>query len=156
MKNLIIMFITFTVLILNVSNKQVKASSVWEETMETEVSETKTGIASFYHNRFVGRKTANGEIFSNMKYTCASNKFKLGSYLKVTNLKNGKIVYVKVNDRMAHNGRLIDLSRRSASDLNFVNSGLTSVKVEQVNPTEAKRKILAQLDGIFEADENML
>ena len=105
------------------------------------------GTASYYHPKFVGRKTATGEIFSNSKYTAACNKYKLGTFVKVTNVKNGKSVYVKVNDRIGHPKRVIDLTHRAASDLKFVNSGLTTVKIEVVSPEEGKRKILAQTSG---------
>ena len=59
------------------------------------------GLASYYHDRFEGRLTANGEVFDNDKYTAASNHLKLGSYVKVTNVSNGEYVYVKINDRIA-------------------------------------------------------
>src|SRR5690606_13687270 len=70
----------------------------------------KTGTASYYHTKFEGRKTANGEIFDNNLYTCASNHYKLGTYLKITNIANKKVVYVKVNDRMGHPTRVVDLT----------------------------------------------
>ena len=53
------------------------------------------GMASYYSNKFNGRKTANGEIFSQSKYTCACNVLPLGTWIKVTNLRNGKSVIVK-------------------------------------------------------------
>ncbi|HRP88981.1 MAG TPA: septal ring lytic transglycosylase RlpA family protein [Edaphocola sp.] len=108
---------------------------------------SKSGTASYYHNKFVGRKTANGEIFSNNKYTAACNQYPLGTYLKVTNKKNNKVIYVKVNDRIGHPKRIIDLTHRAAKDLNFANSGLTSVNIEVVDPSLAKRQILAQTNG---------
>jgi len=107
-------------------------------------SEQKTGVASFYHDRFEGRKTATGEIFDNEEYTAASNHFKLGSFVKVTNLTNGKIVYVKINDRMGHPGRLIDLAEVAAKELKFIARGTTKVKIEAVSAQEGKRRILAQ------------
>lgn len=106
--------------------------------------EQKTGVASFYHNKFEGRKTATGEVFDNDKYTAASNHFKLGAYVKVTNQSNGKIVYVKVNDRMGHQGRMIDLAEVAAQDLRFIGKGTTKVKIEQVSAVEGKKQILAQ------------
>jgi rare lipoprotein A len=102
------------------------------------------GIASYYHARFEGRKTANGEIFDNDKFTAASNKLKLGSYVKVTNLSNKEVVYVKINDRMANNGRVIDLAQVAAEKLDFKTKGLTKVKVEVVPAEEGKQGILAQ------------
>jgi len=107
-------------------------------------SEQKTGIASFYHDRFEGRKTATGEVFDNGQYTAASNHFKLGSFVKVTNLANGKTVYVKVNDRMGHPGRIIDLAEVAAKELKFIGRGTTKVKIETVTAQEGKRRILAQ------------
>lgn len=107
----------------------------------------KVGVASFYNNKFVGRKTANGEIFKQTLYTCASNYFELGTYLKVTNLANKKVVFVKVNDRMGHPTRVIDLTYLAAKDLNFINSGTTKVKIETVSHNEGKRQIFAQLNG---------
>lgn len=107
-------------------------------------TEQKTGVASFYHNRFEGRKTATGEIFDNDKYTAASNHFKLGTYVKVTNQSNGKIVYVKVNDRMGHPNRMIDLAEIAAHDLKFIRRGTAKVKIEPVSADEGKRRILAQ------------
>jgi len=104
----------------------------------------KTGIASYYHEKFEGRKTATGDIFDNDNFTAASNFFKLGTFVKVTNLQNGKVVYVKINDRMGHSSRVIDLTVNAAKKLKFVNRGLTKVKIEQVPVQEAKRHIIAQ------------
>lgn len=110
-------------------------------------SREKTGKASYYHPKFTGRKTATGEIFSNNKYTAACNQYPLGTYLKVTNTNNGRVVYVKVNDRIGHPQRIIDLTHRAASDLKYINSGLATVKIEAVSPDEGKRKIFAQTSG---------
>ena len=105
----------------------------------------KKGVASFYHSKFVGRKTATGEIFSNGKYTAASNTLKLGFYVRVTNVENGKVVYVRINDRMAAtNKRLIDLATIAADKLDFKAEGLAKVKIERVQPGEGRTGILAQ------------
>jgi rare lipoprotein A (peptidoglycan hydrolase) len=90
-----------------------------------------TGTASFYSASFEGKQTANGEIFRNAKLTCASNKFPLGTWLKITNLKNNKTIVVKVNDRMhPRMKRLVDLTLTGAKKLDFVAAGLTQVKAE--------------------------
>ena len=95
------------------------------------LTKVKNGIASFYHDKFEGRQTANGEIFDNDKFTAASNTLKLGSFVKVTNLSNGEVVYVKINDRMAKtNDRLIDLASIAARKLNFHKKGITKVSYE--------------------------
>lgn len=105
----------------------------------------KKGVASFYHPKFEGRKTATGEVFTNDKYTAACNKLKLGSYVKVTDLENGNVVYVRINDRMAaSNHRLIDLARVAAEELDFKDNGIAKVKVEIVPANEGKTGILAQ------------
>ncbi|UEG49009.1 septal ring lytic transglycosylase RlpA family protein [Ferruginibacter lapsinanis] len=89
------------------------------------------GQASFYGNKFNGRKTASGEVFSQTKYTCACNALPLGTWVKVTNLRNGRSVIVKVNDRIHPKvRRVVDLSKIAAMKLAFVASGLTRVKVE--------------------------
>lgn len=92
------------------------------------------GQASYYANKFIGRKTANGEIFSQKKLTCACNVLPLGTWIKVTNLRNGRTVVVKVNDRIhPRMRRVVDLSRAAAEKLGYISRGLTRVKVEPLD-----------------------
>lgn len=103
------------------------------------------GIASYYHDKFVGRPTSTGEMFSNEKFTAASNTLSLNTYVKVTNIANGKFLYVRINDRMAKNNkRLIDMASICAKKLDFHYKGLTKVKVEIVPEEEGRNGILAQ------------
>lgn len=89
------------------------------------------GTASFYAKKFVGRKTASGELYDANLFTAAHNSLRLGTWIKVTNPKNNRSVIVKVNDRLHHkNKRLVDLSYIAASKLGYVSKGLTRVKVE--------------------------
>jgi rare lipoprotein A len=89
------------------------------------------GQASFYSNKFNGRQTASGEIFSQKKMTCACNVLPIGSWIKVTNLRNGKSAIVKVNDRLHPSmKRVVDLTRAGAQKLGFVSAGLTRVRVD--------------------------
>jgi rare lipoprotein A len=89
------------------------------------------GTASFYSNKFQGRKTANGEIFDQAKMTAACNVLPLGTWIRVTNLRNKRSVLVKVNDRLhTKMKRIVDLSRVAATKLGYTNAGLTRVKVE--------------------------
>jgi len=119
--------------------------AVVKKEVKTETTQPqKTGIASFYHDKFEGRKTATGEVFDNEKFTAASNHFKLGTYVKVTNQSNGKVVYVRVNDRMGNQNRMIDLAEVAAGKLKFRGNGLAKVKIEAVPTEEGKRQILAQ------------
>jgi rare lipoprotein A len=95
-----------------------------------------TGIASFYAAKFEGRLTATGEVFRQKFFTAASNLYKLNTWVRVTNLRNGKSVIVRVNDRMHPNmlklGRVIDLSHTAAKTLGMTGHGLQKVKVEKV------------------------
>jgi len=93
------------------------------------------GFASIYANRFIGLRTATGEIFKHSNFTAASNNFKINSWVKVTNLSNMKSVIVRINDRMhprmARMGRVVDLTKAAAKLLgNF--DGLADVKVESI------------------------
>jgi rare lipoprotein A len=89
------------------------------------------GIASFYGEQFHGKRTANGEIFDMNKFTAAHRTLPLNTIAQVTNLKNSKKVRVKINDRGPFvSGRIIDLSRRAADELDFINEGTTRVRIE--------------------------
>ncbi|RYY99676.1 MAG: septal ring lytic transglycosylase RlpA family protein [Chitinophagaceae bacterium] len=91
---------------------------------------TESGKASYYADKFEGRKTANGETFRQKKYTAAHRTLPFGTRVKVTNLDNGKTVKVKVNDRGPFvAGRIIDLSRAAAGDLGLVQSGVARVQI---------------------------
>lgn len=92
------------------------------------------GLASFYHNKFNGRRTASGEIFSQDKLTCACNMLPIGTWVKITNIRNGKTVVVKVNDRLHPKMRRVaDLSRSAAKKLGYTAQGLVRVKVEVIS-----------------------
>ncbi len=96
-----------------------------------------TGIASFYSKNLDGTKTATGEYYRNAKLTAASNNYKLNTWVKVTNISNDKFVIVRINDRMhprmAKRGRVVDLSRAAAKELDFMKKGLTKVRVEPID-----------------------
>ena len=95
-----------------------------------------TGVASYYHNKFNGRKTASGEVFSNNKLTAAHRTYPFGTYLKVTNVANGKSVVVKINDRGPFTkGKELDLSRKAFMDItDNPNKGHLPVNIEVVTP----------------------
>jgi len=98
-----------------------------------EVSNKKVhfGTASFYANKFEGRKTANGEIFSQKKLTGASNILPLNQWVRVTNMRKYLSVVLRITDRMhKNNRRLIDLSKSAAKKLKYTGYGLAHVKVE--------------------------
>jgi rare lipoprotein A len=93
------------------------------------------GIATIYAKRFNGLRTATGEVFKHTNLTAASNNFKIGSWVKVTNLINYKSVIVRINDRMhprmAKLGRVVDLTQAAARLLGSFD-GMVKVKVEEI------------------------
>ena len=94
------------------------------------------GVASWYGKKFNGRATANGEVFDMDDFSAAHKTLPMPSYVKVTNLKNGRSLVVRVNDRGPFvSERIIDLSRRAAQELGFLKQGTTRVRVKIVkNP----------------------
>ncbi len=91
----------------------------------------KYGTASYYAKKFNGRKTSNGKIYNSSNLTAACNVLPIGTWVKVTNLKNERSVVVHINDRLhPMNKRLIDVSKKAAQKLGFISSGITRVKVE--------------------------
>jgi rare lipoprotein A len=92
---------------------------------------TKVGAASWYGDDFHGRLTANGEVFDMHDITAAHATMPLPSYARVTNVRSGRSIVVRVNDRGPfHGGRIIDVSRRAAELLAFKQDGIGQVKVE--------------------------
>ncbi len=91
------------------------------------------GTASYYATKFHGRRTASGDIFDHKKMTAACNALPLGTWIRVTNLKNKKSVIVRTNDRLAkRTTRLVDLTMAATKKLGFTAAGLTRVKIEVV------------------------
>ena len=89
----------------------------------------KNAHASYYHNKFNGRRTASGKKFDNSKYTAAHRKFPFGTKLKITNEINGKSVIVEVTDRGPFTkGREIDLTRKAFMEI-AANKGSGAQKV---------------------------
>ncbi len=116
------------------ASAQAKKGSNKKQSISSKNQRIFYGQASFYANKFHGRQTANGEIFSQDKFTAACNVLPLGTWIKVTNLSNGKSVVVKTTDRLhTKMRRLVDLSRIAAKKLGYISRGLTRVKVEVLN-----------------------
>ena len=106
------------------------------------------GVASFYANKFEGRKTYTDEIFSQSKLTAASNTLPMQTWVRVTNLRNNHTVVVRVNDKMhPRNKRLIDLSHAAAARLGYTGRGLTHVRIDVLGkkkPPEAEEGVAAK------------
>jgi len=92
------------------------------------------GIASWYGEKFHGRRTANGEIYNMFGLTAAHRTLPFGTRLEVVNLANGKSVTVRVNDRGPFiRGRFLDLSYGAAKRLGKVQSGISRVSIRSIN-----------------------
>jgi peptidoglycan lytic transglycosylase len=127
----IVLLLAGTILVGSTSAQHKTSTTSSPKKNQSKKTPSHYGTASFYANKFNGRKTANGEIFSQQKMTGACNIISLNTWVKVTNLHNKKQVIVKINDRMHRdNKRLIDLSRTAASQLGYTGHGLAKVKVE--------------------------
>ena len=102
-----------------------------KDTIKVKPKKVLYGVASYYAEKFNGRKTANGEIYDGTKMTAACNSLPLGTWIRVTNLSNNRSVIVKTNDRLhPRMTRIEDLSRAAAEKLGYIKKGLTKVKVE--------------------------
>jgi rare lipoprotein A len=100
------------------------------------------GTASWYGEYFVGKPTASGEDFDMYDMTAAHPTLPLGSYVRVTNLRNGRAVVVKVNDRgPVVPGRIIDLSYGAAQVLQFEQRGVQRVRLDLVRPRTEHRQV---------------
>jgi len=94
------------------------------------------GMASWYGKKFHGKKTSTGETYDMFAMTAAHTTLALPSYVRVTHLRNGRSVVVRVNDRGPfHVGRIIDLSYSAAHKLGIINSGSSEVQIEAIIPS---------------------
>jgi rare lipoprotein A (peptidoglycan hydrolase) len=103
-----------------------------------------TGIASFYSTNLDRTLTATGEVFFNRKYTAASNIYKLNTIVRVTNMRNGRSVLVRINDRMHSNmlkkGRVIDLSQAASKKIKIRSNGIEKVVVDGLGYSKSNPK----------------
>ena len=106
------------------------------------------GIASWYGQKFNGRKTSSGEIYSICEFTAAHKTLPLPSYVRVTNTKNGKSVVVRVNDRGPfHEGRIIDLSFVAANRIGLDKTGTAPVRVELLKGDGSRQRGSSHADA---------
>lgn len=128
------------------SGKQ-RSGQTLSDTMTAVVMKTDpdVGMASYYADAFHGKKTSSGEVFNMHDKTCAHRWLPFGTKLLVTNLDNGKSVVVRVNDRGPfHHGRLIDISKGAAAEIDMIRKGTARVRVEVF--VEPKRQDDASTD----------
>lgn len=114
------------------------------------------GLASYYGNKFHGRRTSSQEVYDMYAFSAAHKTLPLPSYARVTNLDNGKSVIVRINDRGPfHPGRVIDLSYAAAVKLGYRDKGTARVRVQALTPDDdgsAPRTAMDTLIGKLPAD----
>ena len=99
------------------------------------------GIASWYGSKFHGRRTSSGEEYSMYSMTAAHKTLPIPVYVEVTNIDNGRVATVKVNDRGPfHEGRIIDLSYAAATKLGVAQTGTANVTIRVVTPETGKER----------------
>ena len=112
---------------------------------------SETGIASWYGPGFHGKRTANGEVYDENGLTAAHKTLPMPSMVRVTNLENGRSIQVRVNDRGPFEaGRIIDMTRRGAQLLGFIQQGTARVRVD-IMPEESQQ--LAALASRWGGDQ---
>jgi rare lipoprotein A len=117
-------------------------------------SQTQTGKASFYADKFEGRPTASGEKYKHSKSTAAHKTLPFGTKVRVTNTANNQSVEVTINDRGPYvEDRIIDLSKSAAEKLGFINVGLAQVKIEVVDAGDGKTSDVARPIGQVAVEE---
>ncbi|MDX9759178.1 MAG: septal ring lytic transglycosylase RlpA family protein [Bacteroidota bacterium] len=101
---------------------------------QIDVGYTQTGIASYYGRKFHGKKTSSGEIFNMWDLTAAHKTIPLNAKVRVTNLINNKSVVVRINDHGPHaRGRIIDLSRAAAAQIDMIERGTARVRLDVIS-----------------------
>jgi rare lipoprotein A len=102
---------------------------------------TQTGYATYYGDRFHGRKTASGERFDQHELTAAHRTLPFGTTVRVTNRKNGRQVIVRINDRgpWGGRGRIIDVSKTAARQLGMLRDGVVPVIIEVLDTPRRER-----------------
>ena len=127
-------------------NRDYVVRGISYKVMDSAEGYQRTGIASWYGSKFHGHLTANGEIYNMYSLSAAHTSLPLPTYLKVTNLANGKHTIVRVNDRGPfHPDRIIDLSYAAAYKLDMLKTGTAQVRLEAVTP-EATAQVLPPLE----------
>ena len=123
------------------------ASNAW--------GQVQNGKASYYADKFEDHPTASGEKYKHNKLTAAHKTLPFGTVVKITNLANQKSVTVKINDRGPYvEGRVIDLSRKAAEELDFVLQGITDVTIEVIDAGDGKSSGYPKNTEPLEVDED--
>jgi len=126
LKRMLYLLMVLVLSLLNCSGRQLRSDSEW-------IGYTDTGQASYYAMKYHMRKTASGELLNQQDLTAAHRRLPFGTLVKVTNLKNGKSVTVKINDRGPFvKGRIIDLTQTAFRRIGPIEAGLLDIRIEVV------------------------
>ncbi len=143
------------------NNRPYKVMGRYYTPMTTGKGFVQEGKASWYGQKFHGHNTANGEVFDMFELTAAHTTLPLPSFARVTNLENGKVTTVRINDRGPfHGDRILDLSYAAAKKLGFKEKGTSRVRIEVIHidelgyvtigngPTKAPQKLVAKVETL--------
>ena len=116
------------------STYSVKGQTYTTKTEDDAKSYTKEGMASYYHLKFNGRRTASGDVYNSTQFTAAHKTLPINSYALVNNLHNNRKVIVRINDRGPFSDkRLIDLSHAAAKEIGLISLGMGHVRIEALH-----------------------
>jgi rare lipoprotein A (peptidoglycan hydrolase) len=116
--------------------------------LESEAGYTETGMASWYGRKFHGHLTSNGEVYDMFQLSAAHTRLPIPSYVRVTNLDNGKSLIARVNDRGPfHPGRIVDLSYAGAVMLDYADKGGSLAARKRAEGASATADARSELDG---------
>lgn len=117
-----------------------------------EMSKIQFGVASWYANDFHGNKTSSGEKYNKDDFTAAHRMLPFGTVVKVTNIKNGRSAYVRINDRGPHKAsRKVDLSYAAAKKIGMINDGVVRVRLEVIDD-KAGKVLYKEQEQIWQAE----
>lgn len=133
------MFCCLQFCMMSASFAQTKASNRPIAARYTSAKKSMVGVASYYADKFEGRKTASGERYHKQALTAAHPELPFGTLVKVTCLTTRKSVVVRINDRGPFvKGRTLDLSRSAAEKIGLIRKGKAKVKIEVLGKKSAK------------------
>ena len=145
------------------STYSMKGQTYTTKTEDDAKSYTKEGMASYYHLKFNGRRTASGDVYNSTQFTAAHKTLPINSYALVTNLHNNRKVIVRINDRGPFSDkRLIDLSHAAAKEIGLISRGMGHVRIEALhvakngNLSGAATKTLAKQAKTQEAADRLV
>lgn len=111
---------------------------------ESQPAAVEYGIASWYHANWlgIGEQTASGERFKQYEMTAAHKRLPFGTFVRVTNLKNGRTTIARITDRGPYiSGRIIDLSKTGARDIGIIDEGIADVRLEVLIPRRVETAV---------------